>query len=39
MKGDIDDEANMKYLQVFQHIATKETVAYYDTEAVKKVGN
>ena len=37
MKADLEDDANMKYLQIFQYISNRETIASLDFESVKKV--
>jgi hypothetical protein len=37
MKADLEDDANMKYLQIFQYICNRETIASLDFESVKKV--
>lgn len=39
MKADMEDDANMKYLQIFQYICNKETIAELEIEAVKKVNS
>lgn len=37
MKADLEDDANMKYLQIFQYICNRETISDLDVEAIKKV--
>ncbi len=37
MKADLEEDANMKYLQIFQYICNRETIANLDFESVKKV--
>lgn len=37
MKSDLEEDANMKYLQIFQYICNRETVANLDFETIKKV--
>jgi hypothetical protein len=37
MKSDLEEDANMKYLQIFQYICNRETIASLDFDPVKKV--
>jgi hypothetical protein len=37
MKADLEEDANMKYLQIFQYISNRETIASLDFESIKKV--
>ena len=37
MKTELEDDANMKYLQIYQHICNREIISNLDAEIIKKV--